>query len=165
MLRQLLVAFLLVFAGAQAAFAGADFENCQVFTKNGDGAVISDADFVESVLYVPATGKITDIDITLNLSHPDVSELSVQLVSPGGAGILLAGGDSLSGANYTGTTFDDEAALSISLGSTPYTGHFIPISELSVLDEESPMGEWTLQVFDNTPGNDGTLTAWSLNVC
>jgi subtilisin-like proprotein convertase family protein len=34
-----------------------------------------------------------------------------------------------------------------------------------VLDEESPMGEWTLQVFDNTPGNDGTLTAWSLNVC
>ena len=85
-MRQLLVAFVLVFASAQAAFAGGDFERCQVFTKNGDGAVISDADFVESVLYVPATGKITDIDITLNLSHPDVSELSVQLVSPGGGG-------------------------------------------------------------------------------
>jgi len=48
-------------------------------------------------------------------------------------------------------TFDDSAATSVvsSPGGNPITGTFVPIEPLSVFNNESPIGNWTLHLADS----------------
>ncbi|MFP9075593.1 proprotein convertase P-domain-containing protein, partial [Enterococcus faecalis] len=40
-----------------------------------------------------------------------------------------------------------------------------PANSLSDLLNEPATGDWTLSVTDNTAGNGGTLTGWTLELC
>ena len=109
-------------------------------------------------------GVITDINVTVNLTHPYVGELYVTLISPANTPVILANYLGGSGDNYTNTTFDDEAATYISTGSPPFTGSFKPYFNLAQLDGRDPNGTWKLRLDDAVSGNTGTLLNWSLQI-
>lgn len=109
-------------------------------------------------------GVITDINVTVNLTHPYVGELYLTLFSPANTPVILANYLGGSGDNYTNTTFDDEAATYISAAAPPFTGSFRPFFNLSQLAGRDPNGTWKLRLDDAVGGNTGTLLSWSIQI-
>src|SRR5207302_5720497 len=65
------------------------------------------------------------------------------------------------GADFMNTTLDDEAAIPIDQGNSPFHGTFKPQGLLSSFNDEDPNGVWQLEIV-NDGLVTGTLTAWSL---
>jgi subtilisin-like proprotein convertase family protein len=110
------------------------------------------------------SGVLTDVNVTLNISHTWDADLDVYLISPTGTRIELFTDVGGSGDNFTNTTLDDEAAFSIALGSAPFSGSFKPGGLLSGFDGQDPNGTWRLEVSDDQPNDSGTLNSWSLTL-
>jgi len=107
---------------------------------------------------------ITDVNVTLHLTHTWDSDLTAYLVSPSGTRVQLFSGVGSSGDNFWGTVLDDEASVSISSGSAPFAGSFRPEEQLSAFDGENPNGVWSLEIYDGYGADQGTLYRWSLTI-
>jgi subtilisin-like proprotein convertase family protein len=108
-------------------------------------------------------GTLTDVNVTLNITHTNDADLSVTLISPSGRRVKLFNNVGGTGDNF-GTTLDDQAATSITSGSAPFTGTFRPEELLSAFNGENPNGVWLLEITDGTTGNEGILNNWSLTL-
>jgi len=108
--------------------------------------------------------SITDVNVTLYLTHTWDSDLTAWLVSPTGTRVQLFSGVGGSGDNIWGATLDDEAGLSINSGSAPFSGSYRPDELLSAFDGENANGVWSLQIQDDYGADQGTLYQWSLQV-
>ena len=88
---------------------------------------------------VNQAGAIESLIVFLDISHKDISEVVVTLVSPEGTSCILHNrmpGENLIGAFHLENSF---------LG-------------------ENPEDTWTLKITDHVPDNKGTLNSWSLTV-
>ncbi len=123
---------------------------------------IADYQTEKSVLEFSQSGQIVSLAVTLDISHTYDSDLHVTLISPGGTSIVLFANVGPQGMNFHDTVFDDSALIPITSGTAPYTGTFRPQQPLSALNGENPMGTWTLEVYDDSAGDVGTLNSWSI---
>jgi hypothetical protein len=103
-------------------------------------------------------------DVTINISHPAVEELEVYLLSPSGILVELAGALAIKGANFTSTCFHSKASLSVTRGTAPYTGTFVPLGNLGRFNTfKNPNGTWYLIVKDFAMNNNsGSVLSWNL---
>ncbi len=128
---------------------------------------ISDWAVITSTIDIPSLGAIqgiTDVNVTLDISHTRDEDLEAYLISPQGTKVnlfIFVGGI---GDNFTNTTLDDSAATSIAVGSAPFTGTYRPEGSLADYIDESSIGTWTLTIIDTWSGNTGTLNSWSLDI-
>lgn len=109
-------------------------------------------EYVSSHLSVPDLGITRTVSVTVEIVHPDPTQLELELVPPVGVGgpILL---HSLSPGTPGGLSGTWPTEL------TPAAGSFDGFAG------KSAAGIWTLRVRDNlAPGVDGTLVGWSLQV-
>ncbi|MCC6492327.1 MAG: proprotein convertase P-domain-containing protein [Pirellulales bacterium] len=111
-------------------------------------------------------GQIVDLDVSFTISHNEVDDVNLYLESPQGTRIRLFADlpNDPDYRNFTGTTLDDEAAISIFQGSPSYTGRYRPETPLSAFDGENAYGTWRLIADDdglNIYG--GSLKDWSLS--
>lgn len=138
----------------------------QTFTYTGAAVAIPDnaPGGVEIPLVVNKTGTIGDINVSVNITHEFVSDLSLALVAPGGQTVLLASKRGSSGQNFSGTIFDDEALTNVTTGSAPFSGSFQPEQLLSTLDDTPISGTWKLRVIDTTEGELGGVISYSLTI-
>ncbi len=121
---------------------------------------------VSSTLVINDDAIISDVNITLNVTHPWIGDLAITLTSPNGTDVTLVSSRFDEGDNYTNTTFDDDATNTIaSSGSAPYTGSFKAEESLSLFNGESSNGNWRLKVVDDGPADIGTLDSWTLEIC
>jgi subtilisin-like proprotein convertase family protein len=124
---------------------------------------------LNSTLTVPLdnnTFKVGTITVRLDATFSADSALSAVLVSPGGISIPLFPGGKLTGANFTGTVFDEAAEASILAGTAPFTGSFQPSNAagFSPLSGAAAEGNWTLVLTNTGTGASGTLNDWSLSI-
>jgi subtilisin-like proprotein convertase family protein len=119
---------------------------------------------VTSTLVVRDAAAISDVNVTLDITHTYDADLEVYLVSPTGTRVELFTRVGGWGADFTGTTLDEEAATSIADGAAPFSGTFRPEGLLSSFDGEDPNGTWTLEITDTMTADVGTLNAWSLEI-
>ena len=104
---------------------------------------------------------IVDLDVAVNIDHPNVAELEIQLDGPGGISIDLLAAGGASGANLI-ARFDDDSALN---GFCDGFGTNIVASGLLAdFDGEALAGDWTLTVVDTVAGNTGSLSSFDLLV-
>jgi subtilisin-like proprotein convertase family protein len=117
---------------------------------------------VSGIMVAGVVSPIRDIDVSVDLTHTFLGDLTLTLVNPDGMRVVLF--DRFAGAsdNLTGTTFSDDAAIAISGGSPPYTGVFRPVQPLSSLFNATANGSWSLEVEDHASMDTGTLNSWSL---
>ena len=126
---------------------------------------IDDHSTVRSDLTVSGfAGNVTDLDVTLNITHTYDRDLSAFLTSPTGTRVELFSRVDGSGNNFVDTVLDDEAGIGIEAGNAPFTGSFRPEGPLSAFDFEDPNGTWTLEISDSAGGDRGTLNGWELTV-
>jgi len=128
-------------------------------------AKINDVSTVTSSITVAASYPIVDVNVSVTITHPSDSDLSLALVAPDGTKVPLVNAATISGANLTGTVLDDQALSPITAGTAPYTGNFRPASPLSALIGKNTSGTWKLQVTDNVKNKlTGTLKSWALDL-
>lgn len=152
------------------------FDPLETFTRTHAPALaITDATggnttpVVSTLFVVPTSvGVIRDITVTVNITHPRISDLSLVLVSPAGDTVVLVPNDIVpdTAANYTGTQFSLAAAdtLATTLDVAPYTGSYRAFGDLNALVGTDPFGAWQLVVTDNAQTRVGTINSWSLDL-
>lgn len=119
-----------------------------------------------STLNIPSSGILTDVNVTIDITHTWNADLDITLTSPEGTIVeLTSDNGGTAGQNYTATIFDQEAGASITTGSSPFTGTFIPEGDLSTIYGEDGTGDWILTVVDDAAGDVGQLNFWSLELC
>lgn len=106
----------------------------------------------EAPIDVPAfdasSATVGEVDVTLDVAHPDASELRVALVSPSGTEVVL---------------FDRGAPLAGLRGEFDAT--LTPVGDLDDFVGESYAGVWRLRVDDDaTAGAGREIVSWSLRV-
>jgi subtilisin-like proprotein convertase family protein len=122
----------------------------------------------DAVLSIPSHIAITDLDVTITLTHTCDFDLQIILQSPSGTGVLLnmynPFTDYFVGANYDHTIFDDEAAISIHDGTAPFIGRFRPLDALSIFDGKDAYGSWRLRIRDSRYADTGELLTFGLYI-
>ena len=108
-----------------------------------------------------AGATITDLNVMITISHSRTADLDVFLISPSGTRVELFT-DIGVGADFIGTTLDDEAGSPITGGINPYSGVYRPEGLLSDFDGENMNGTWTLEITDDQKKQTGTIESWAL---
>ena len=98
-----------------------------------DNAAVSDA------ITVPGPGTTTSVSVAVDIAHPYIDDLAVELVAPDGTARTL---HDRSGGNADG----------IGQAYTPDFGG------------TGIAGDWTLRVSDGASGDTGTLNGWTLTI-
>ncbi len=149
----------------------------QQFTTAGGSAVTadstdtpvsipdSDETGVMSAVNVVSDYTVSDVNVLLNITHTYDGDLDIFLVGPDGTTTVELTSDNGDGNdNFVETVFDDEASQSITAGSAPFTGSFVPEQPLSAFDNMDAAGDWTLLVIDDAGSDLGTLDSWQLQL-
>jgi subtilisin-like proprotein convertase family protein len=137
-----------------------------LYTKLANEA-ISGAVTLSSLPVSGLSGFITDVNVRVNIDHPNSGSMTLNLVAPNGRVVGLASGNG-DGNFFLNTLFDDQAPLSISQQSPHgpfYHVHPRAGSRLSVLngiDATALNGNWQLQIVGG--GLGGALLGWSLDI-
>ena len=117
----------------------------------------------------PSTYSTARINkVCMNIDHPDIHDLSVQLTSPGGSSISLKNystiGTSGYGPDFINACFVVSGGIALSYNSQgPLWTNYAPAGAFTGITSGSAVnGNWTLKVTDNYGGNIGTLSDWTL---
>jgi subtilisin-like proprotein convertase family protein len=126
--------------------------------------IVGNTTISSSIDVTGVNSSITDINVTVNLTHPHDGNLTLTLVSPSGTYLKLADQAGGTGLNFTSTVFDDQASTYIGYAQAPFTGSFQPQQYLTQLNGEQADGTWTLQVKDGRIGEVGSLRGFSITI-
>jgi subtilisin-like proprotein convertase family protein len=139
--------------------------NCNSYSFGNSFSIPYDSAFTTRTVSVPAsTGKVSDVNVSVNVTHQRMSDVEIQVVSPAGTIVRLFNRNCSGSSNTTlGLQFDDDGtALDCSQTNTQIV---IPVDYLSAFIGENPQGNWTLRVRDNVAGLFGTINSASINIC
>jgi len=103
---------------------------------------------ISSDLNYAMQSEIDTVRMTINLTHTYIGDLRVELISPAGTRVRLH--------DHTGGSQNDIIGT--------YGVDLSPLESLSAFTGETSSGVWTLEVTDDAAGDDGLLSAWSLEI-
>lgn len=121
---------------------------------------------VHSSIVVTDAGTISDVDITLDITHGFDDDIDVFMTTPRFMELFTDIGST--GNDFIDTVLDDEADGPIpdSSGEAPFTGRYQPEGGpvLSALDGEATDRTYTLSVADDAANNFGTWNRWAITI-
>ncbi len=129
---------------------------------------------VDSIIPVSGlSSALFHVSVGVTVTHPQDSDLSLQLIGPDGTTINLTRNNGGNGQNYgldctldaDRTVFDDGGTTPIGSGTAPFTGTFMPQEPLAAFTGKSGIavdGSWRLHAVGATPGVNGTIQCWTL---
>jgi len=123
--------------------------------------LIRDQQTINSAIVINESIPVQRLQVTLNLTHTDVSDLVVTLRSPWGQTFTLINRD-VTGRNLRDIIFEDMAPSALDEGASPYRGTYRPSQVMGNLGGKSARGSWVLSVSDQVVVDQGTLNSWSL---
>ncbi|RPI18230.1 MAG: M28 family peptidase [Ignavibacteriae bacterium] len=113
---------------------------------------------------VNTAGMVNDINLNFTINHSNDSDLYIYLTKEGFSQLPLSTKNGGTGDNYTNTNLDDEAQISITQGTAPFTGTFKPQQSFSLYKDKSMSGKWVIKIFNNSTTVTGQLVSWSINI-
>ncbi len=116
----------------------------------------------ESTITVAESRIVSNLSVGLDITYPQVSDLTVNLRSPVGTEITLFANIPKWGANFSNTVLSDGASTSIAAGNPPFTGCFAPQASLGAFSGINAQGVWTLRIQTDELLETGSLTGWRL---
>jgi subtilisin-like proprotein convertase family protein len=130
-----------------------------------DSAAIADLDTAIMALSVSDSFLISDLDVTVNIHHTYPGDLVVWLTSPWNQQVTLASRpDSGIRDGFIECRFDDEATARADSSDSPFTGSYRPTGSLSILDNHSVAGVWTLFAYDAAELDTGWIVNFTLHL-
>ena len=108
--------------------------------------------------------RVTGCKVTVNINHPDVSQLKVDLRHDDSGRRIRLFNASGTGANMNNTVFV-EGGTPLTSWTAGGTGNWQPVDSLLTFNDVDPNpSTWTLIVEDTTSGLTGTLVSWKLDL-
>lgn len=121
---------------------------------------------VVSTINVGSNLLVTDVNVTLNITHSYTDDLEITLTSPLGTTVDLILDEGGSGDDLINTTFDQEGTDgSITAASAPFTGSFLPEGDLSSIYGETSGGDWIVTIVDDANQDGGVFHSFELYLC
>ncbi|VXB43010.1 Propanediol utilization protein [Flavobacterium sp. 9AF] len=120
-----------------------------------------------STLNIPSGGTIADVNITMNITHSWINDLTATLTSPSGTVVQLFSRECNPNAAVSGisATFDDSGTALVCGNNPGISGTVLPDQVLSAFNNQNSTGTWTLTIIDEFNQDGGSLNSWSLNIC
>ncbi len=118
---------------------------------------------LESIINIPNTGTISDVNVYIDISHSYIQDLVISLISPNNTEVILFNRE-CNGEDNIAVTYNDDASSEITCAS-PVAGSAIPSNPLSDFNLENFSGDWTLKILDYYNVDIGTLNNWSIEIC
>jgi subtilisin-like proprotein convertase family protein len=121
---------------------------------------------INSTLNIPSGGVISDVNITMNVSHTWINDMTATLISPSGTQVQLFAQPCTSASILNiNATFDDSGS-NVVCGTNPGISGTVRSSQLlSAFNGQNSTGTWTLRILDSFNQDGGSLNSWSLNIC
>ncbi len=132
------------------------------------GGPIADNATTDFSLNVGRAFNIRDVNVRVNLTHANVSDLALSLVAPDGVTeIRLFDHRGGTGNNLANTHFDEQSTKSLVGAKAPFNAAVykpdFDLTTLAALNGTSSAGDWTLRVTDSAAnGFAGQLISWGL---
>ena len=121
---------------------------------------------INSTLNIPSGGTISDLNITMDVTHTWINDLTATLISPSGTQVQLFAQPCTSADIQDITATFDDSGSTLVCGTIPgISGTFVPLQPLSAFNGQSSTGTWTLRILDSFNQDGGSLNSWSLNIC
>ncbi|RZJ66451.1 MAG: T9SS type A sorting domain-containing protein [Flavobacterium sp.] len=143
-------------------------QSCTTYTATNVPLAISatGTPTVNSTFLLTNNVSISDLNLTVNVTHTWVNDLTIKLISPAGTEVNMVAGPCTSAAlNNIVATFDDSGSA-IVCGNNPAIGGTVaPVQPLSAFNGQNSAGTWTLRIIDGFNQDGGTLNSWSMNIC
>ncbi|MBC7641850.1 MAG: T9SS type A sorting domain-containing protein [Flavobacterium sp.] len=140
--------------------------SCTTYNFNTPFAIPDGAtSYTLKTLNVPTAGTISDVNINLNVTHPNLQNLSIVVLRPGaGATLLPLYNQQCPGNVNMNYTFDSQAPAFAC--ANPTTGTYsLPTGTLNGFNGLNPNGDWKFGFRDTVAGNAGTVNSFSLEIC
>jgi len=124
---------------------------------------------VTSTINILDDFSITDVNVSIDISHTWIRDLQIYLKAPDGTEVLIydrsCSGGTVGRVNIN-AIFDDAASSTVCDAANPaISGITKPDNILSAFNSLSSLGDWTLKVVDNAAVDTGTLNNWSIELC
>ena len=121
---------------------------------------------VNSTLVVPDTLVLSDVNVTVNIAHTWVNDMTITLISPAGTQVQLVANPCVSdNLQNIQATFDDSGNTVVCATNPAISGIVKSVQPLSAFNGQSATGTWTLRVLDSFNQDGGAINSWSLNLC
>jgi len=138
--------------------------NCSDYSFGSSFSIPYGTSFTTRNAAVPSsTGTVSDVNVSINVTHARFSDLEIQIVSPKGTIVRLFDKGCASTNSTLALQFDDSGA---NLQCSSTTSQIVlPTDALSIFNGENPEGNWMLRVRDAVVGSFGTINSASINIC
>lgn len=141
------------FDGIDQDCSGADAGS--VVTATGTGAAIYDYETSWGYANAAGCGTVRDLEVTINLTHSWVPDLTITLYSPSMASSVVLQSNSYTNDNGYGIS---------GTWSSFGTGSLTPYGSMSAVAGAAGTGQWGLEVVDGAFLDEGTLNTWSVTL-
>jgi subtilisin-like proprotein convertase family protein len=139
--------------------------NCTTYDFNASFA-IPDANLMytsKDVNVISSEGTVSDVNVSLGLTHAYLSDIQVEIQSPQGLVVKLLERD-CGAANLKMVLNYDDLGGVISCGIS--SGQLIaPFEPLKVFNDQNAQGVWSLRVRDVVSGGLGTIDSATITLC
>ncbi|WP_343695961.1 reprolysin-like metallopeptidase [Flavobacterium sp.] len=138
--------------------------NCNSYSFGNAFSIPYSTSYTSKTVSVPSsTGNISDVNVSVNVTHTRLSDLEIQIINPQGTIVRLFNKSCGGTSSTLALQFDDSGnALDCSLTTEQIV---IPAEDLIVFNGQSPAGTWTFRVRDAVSGMFGTINSASVNIC
>lgn len=138
--------------------------SCNTYSFGNAFSIPYSTSYTAKTVSVPAsTGTISDVNVSVNVTHERLSDLEIQIINPQGTTVRLFNKSCPSLNSTLIFNFDDSGnALDCSKTTEQIV---IPVDELSAFNDQAQEGTWTFRVRDAVSGMFGTINSASVNIC
>jgi len=130
---------------------------------NMQGATIGD------IINISDNGTITSVKVNVDVTHPYVQDLVIQLNYPGGSPTSTLWSRDCSSEDGIDIIFEDGASIQDCNTVPPppliITGSYAPVTTLSVFNDLEINGDWQILIADFYNNDVGTFNDWYLDIC
>lgn len=144
--------------GYQIITACTTYENTTAFALPDNSA-----SYTTRTISVPTAGVISDVNVHFNITHPNIHDLNLAVIRPGGGLLTVYNQQCASGANMD-VTFDSDAAA-FACGSPLIGTMALPSGTLAGMNSAQQQGTWQFGFRDRAAGNTGTVNSFSVEIC
>lgn len=144
---------------------------CNTYTATPNATIVgtNPPGYIGYSLNVPDNVVISDINLSVNISHARINDLYIGLVKPGSSSVdrvvYQQGCSTIIPANTPIITTFDDSGVALACGGIGGGNTYKPLNSLDFFNGINSAGNWRLAVADVTVANSGTLNSFALNIC
>ena len=138
-------------AGLPLSYPPKLFQHTQTLASYTGPTSLPDQGAATFPITISNPAPIADLRLWLDLRHPDVQSLKLELLPPSASGpalVLTEGSLLRHGADYFRTCFTMQSPRPFSQAGAPYTDSLRPDADITVLHGLPAAGLWTLRITD-----------------